>query len=379
MPWTSTRSSASRETVQALLDHADVRINGDRPWDVRVHDARTFDRLLSQRSLGAGEAYMDGWWDCDALDVLFDRVIRANLETKLGLSWAHLWNVVQATLMNRQRRRRATASTRAHYDRGNDLFEAMLDARMVYSCGYWRRARTLPDAQEAKLDLICRKLDLQPGMRLLDLGCGWGGFLEYAASQYGVEGTGVTLSEEQAAWARAHCADWPVEIRIQDYRDVEGTFDRVVGIEILEHVGPKNYTTFMQGVRRHLASEGLALLQVNGRNGSEGPSADPWIVKYIFPDASLPSATELTQAIGSRFVIEDWHGFGADFDPTMMAWARNVAERWDALPERYDERFRRMWRYYLLQCAGIARSRHNNVWQIVLSPKGVPGGYRSIR
>jgi cyclopropane-fatty-acyl-phospholipid synthase len=377
MPWTSTRSSASRETVQALLDHADVRINGDRPWDVRVHDARAFDRLLSQGSVGAGETYMDGWWDCDALDVLFERVIRADLESKLGWSWTHLWHILRARLVNLQTLRTAPGNIEAHYDLGNDLFEASLDARMLYSCGYWRDARTLQDAQEAKLDLICRKLDLQPGMRLLDLGCGWGGFLEYAASQYGVEGTGVTLSEEQAAWARAHCADWPVEIRVQDYRRVRGTFDRVVGIEILEHVGQKNYTTFMQRVEQRLAPNGLALLQTSGRR--KGPSSDPWVVRYIFPGGSLPTAAELTQAIGSRLVIEDWHNVGADYDPTLMAWARNFEAAWPTLSGRYDERFRRMWRYYLLQCAGSWRARHNSVWQIVLSPKGVPGGYRSVR
>lgn len=375
-----TRSSTSRDTMQALLEHADVRINGNRPWDIQVHDDRLYDRVLSQRSIGAGEAYMDGWWDCDSLDVFFDKVMRANLEEKFGMSWMHLWNMFRAKFLNQQRRNAAAKAAQAHYDIGNDLFEAMLDERMVYSCGYWRRARTLEEAQDAKLDLICRKLDLQPGMRLLDIGCGWGSLLEYAASQYGVEGVGITLAKEQAVLARERCADWPVEIRVQDYRDLPSnvSFDRVASIEMIEHVGLQNYETFIQILKRSLTPDGLALIQTSGRQG-DGPSSDPWIVKYIFPGGSFPSAAEIAAAIGAHLTIEDWHTFGADFDPTLMAWARNVEAQWKTLPDRYDERFQRMWRYYLLQCAGIFRSRHNNVWQIVLSPNGVPDGYRSLR
>ena len=375
-----TRSTTSRDTMQALLKHADVRINGNRPWDIQVHDDRLYDRVLSQRSIGAGEAYMEGWWDCDSLDVFFDKVMRANLEEKFGMSWMHLWNMFQAKFLNQQRRSAAAEAAQAHYDIGNDLFEAMLDERMVYSCGYWRRARTLDEAQEAKLDLICRKLDLQPGMRLLDIGCGWGSLLEYAASQYGVDGVGITLAEEQAALARERCAGWPVDIRVQDYRDLpsDASFDRVASIEMIEHVGLQNYETFIQIIQQSLTPDGLALLQMSGRQG-DGPSSDPWIVKYIFPGGSFPSAAEVATAIGATLTIEDWHSFGADFDPTLMAWARNVEAQWEVLPDRYDERFQRMWRYYLLQCAGIFRSRHNNVWQIVLSPNGVPDGYRSVR
>jgi cyclopropane-fatty-acyl-phospholipid synthase len=374
------RSTTSRDTVQALLEHADVRLDGSRPWDIQVHDDRFYDRVLAERTLGAGEAYVDGWWDCDAVDVLFERMIRADLEVKFGMSWADLWNMFSAKFLNQQRRSAAAKSAQAHYDIGNDLFRAMLDERMVYSCAYWRRARTLDEAQEAKLDLICRKLDLQPGMRLLDIGCGWGSLLQYAASHYGVEGVGITLAHEQAAFARTYCADWPVEIRVQDYRDLapDRPFDRVASIEMIEHVGLQNYDAFMRVIKRCLAPDGLALIQTSGRQG-DGPSSDPWIVKYIFPGGSFPSAVEMAEAVGTHFTIEDWHNLGADFDPTLMAWSRNVEAQWASLPDRYDERFQRMWQYYLLQCAGIFRSRHNHVWQVVLSPDGVPGGYRSVR
>lgn len=373
-----TEASGAKQSLQELLWEADIQLNGDRSWDPQVHEDRLYQRVLSGGSLALGEAYLDGWWDCEALDQFFYRVLRARLEEKVGRSWRMLWNIVKALLLNLQSPSRAYEVGEEHYDRGNDLFRHMLDDRMVYSCGYWRRADTLDEAQDAKLDLICQKIGLEPGMRVLDIGCGWGSFAEYAAEEYGAEVVGVTISEEQVSLARERCSNLPVEIRLQDYRDVDEVFDRVVSIGMFEHVGHKNHRTYMATVRRCLTDDGLSLLHTIG-NFSTSPATDPWIEEYVFPNGLIPSARQVTEAAEGLFVIEDWHNFGPDYDRTLMGWARNFESSWEDLSERYSERFYRMWRYYLYQCAGAFRARRNQLWQIVLSPEGVDGRYVSIR
>jgi len=313
-----------------------------------------------------------------ALNQLFYRILRARLNEEVGWSWQQVWSVVEAFVLNLQSPSRAHEVGKEHYDRGDDLFERMLDDRMVYSCGYWRRADTLDDAQEAKLDLTCRKLNLEPGMYVLDIGCGWGSFAQYAAKEYGVEVVGVTISEEQVSLARERCAGLPVEIRLQDYREVKERFDRVVSIGVFEHVGHKNHRTYMETVRRCLKEGGLSMLHTIG-NAESTPVTDPWIEKYIFPNGLIPSSRQITQAAEDLFVIEDWHNFGPDYDQTLMAWADNFESSWDALSGRYSDRFYRMWRYYLYQCAGAFRARRNQLWQIVLSPEGVEDRYVSVR
>jgi len=373
-----TTTTDAQETLRELLREVDVKINGDRPWDPQVHDPRLYRRVLSGGSLAVGEAYMDGWWGCEALDQLFYRLLRGRLDQKVGWSWRLVWNVLKAFVLNLQSPDRAYEVGEEHYDRGNDLFRRMLDDRMVYSCGYWRRADTLDEAQEAKLDLICRKLGLEPGMRVLDIGCGWGSFAQYAAAEYGAEVVGITISEEQVDLARERCADLPVEIRLQDYREVDASFDCVVSIGMFEHVGHKNHRTYMETVRRCLKEGGLSMLHTIGSADSTRVT-DPWIEKYIFPNGLIPSARQVTEAAGDLFVIEDWHNFGPDYDRTLMAWAERFESNWEVLSDCYSERFYRMWRYYLYQCAGAFRARRNQLWQIVLSPEGIDGRYVSTR
>jgi cyclopropane-fatty-acyl-phospholipid synthase len=368
-----------RSTLQAILSKAGIRINGDRPWDVQVHDERLYREILARGSLAAGETYVDGWWDCEALDRFFYRVLRHRLFEDVGWSWRHLWNVLRAKVLNLQSGNRSYQAAGEHYDRGNDLFQCMLDDRMVYSCAYWRHADTLEEAQEAKLDLICRKLRLDPGMRVLDIGCGWGGFAEYAAEEYGANVVGITVSEEQARLARQRCANLPVEIRLQDYREVEETFDRVVSVGMFAHVGRKNYRTYMNVVRRCLRDpQGLTLMQTLGYAGPN-PQMDPWIEKYIFPSGRPPSGTQILEAAEDFFVLEDWHSFGPDYGRTLMAWADNFESAWPKLSDCYSEQFYRLWRYYLYQCAGSFRARYNQLWEVVLSPEGVEEGYPSLR
>lgn len=372
------RGSRARERLQELLAPLDVRLDGGRPFDLQVHDERLFNQALAGGIRGILDAYVDGWWDCERLDELAARALSVDLDlpasSKLSLLWRHL----VARLVNRQTRRKSLA-VRRHYDLGNDLFRAMLDSRMVYSGAYWSEAVDLDMAQEAKLDLVCRKVALQPGMRVLDIGCGWGSFAKFAAERYRVTVVGITLSRNQLELGRSLCAGLPVELRLQDYRDLRAErFDAVVSIGMFEHVGYKNYRAFAQVVRRCLQGDGLFLLQTIGRKTSSVDS-DPWIAENIFPNSMLPSARQITAAFERLLLLEDWHNFGADYDKTLMAWCANFEANWPALREKYGERFYRMWRCYLLTCAGTFRARDNQLWQIVFSRRGVPGGYRSIR
>lgn len=371
------RPFPGQAAVAAVLARADVLVDGPHPWDMRVHDPSVFPRLLRNGSLALGETYMDGAWDCEALDQMLTRLLRAGLDEAV-IGWADRWDALRARLFNRQRGRRVFEVGERHYDLGNDLYRAMLGARMVYSCAYWREATDLDAAQVAKLDLIARKLQLAPGMRVLDIGCGWGEALRHFAEHYGVSGVGLTISREQADFARERCAGFPVEVRVQDYRDVRGEFDRVFSVGMFEHVGVRNYRAYFETVHRCLRPHGLTLLHTIGTNRSTDRT-DPWIERYIFPNSMLPSAAQITAANEGLFVLEDWHNFGADYDRTLQAWRDNIEAAWPQRPARYDERFRRTWRYYLHASMAAFRSRHAQLWQLVLSRDGVPGGYVAPR
>ena len=375
---THNRPGAGQAAVTALLGRAGVQIDGPNPWDLQVHDPNVYARWLKGGSLALGDTYISGAWDCADLDTMLTRLLAAGVDDDV-LGWADRWDAVRARLTNRQAGRRAFDVGKRHYDLGNDLFQAMLGKRLVYSCAYWRQgAPDLDAAQVAKLDLIARKLQLAPGMTILDVGCGWGESLRYFAEHYGVGGLGVTVSKEQATFARERCAGFPVDIRVQDYREVQGRFDRVFSVGMFEHVGVRNYRAYFDTVHRCLPQHGLTLLHTIGTNRST-ERTDPWIERYIFPNSMLPSAAQITRANEGLFVLEDWHNFGTDYDRTLQAWRDNVEAAWNGLPARYDERFRRMWRYYLHASMAAFRSRNAQLWQVVLSRDGVPGGYAAPR
>jgi cyclopropane-fatty-acyl-phospholipid synthase len=273
--------------------------------------------------------------------------------------------------MNMQSSARAYQVGEYHYDLGNDLYEAMLDKRMNYTCGYWRRAKTLDDAQEAKLDLVCKKIGVQPGMRILELGCGWGSFAQYAAEKYGAHVLGVTVSKEQVKLGMERCKGLPVELRLQDYREVTGEYDAVISIGIMEHVGYKNYRTYMEVTDRCLKKDGIAFVHTIGGNLSL-QSAEPWVYKYIFPNGMLPSISQLGKAMEGLFVMEDWHNIGPDYDTTLQAWYRNFEDAWSELEANYSERFRRMWSYWLQTSMSGFRARTTQLWQIVMTRTGTP-------
>jgi cyclopropane-fatty-acyl-phospholipid synthase len=215
-------------------------------------------------------------------------------------------------------------------------------------------------------------------MHVLDVGCGWGETLLFAAINYGVSGVGITLSEEEAEYARARCAGLPIEIRVQDYRALDGRFDRSWSTGMFEQVGAKNYRTYFQVMRKCLAPDGLTLLHTIGSH-RPGNRLDPWMEKYIFPGSMIPTAMHIDEACAGLFVMEDWHNFGADYDRTLMAWRANFERGWPALREKYDERFYRTWRFYLSAAAATFRCRRNQLWQIVFSPNGLAQGYSAVR
>jgi len=374
-----------KDVIQSLLSEAQITLNGTGETDIQVKNSGFYNRVLREGVLGFGESYMDGWWEVQKPDDLFYRLINASLHEKVK-SWKIVPHILKAKIFNSGKQSKAFEVGKKHYDIGNALFQKMLDKRMVYSCGYWKEAQNLDEAQEAKLDLICRKLNLLPGMKVLDVGCGWGSFCKYAAEKYGVAVIGITISKEQAELAKENCKGLKVEIKLQDYRefntealsDSGNLFDRVVSVGMFEHVGYKNYRIFMKTIHRLLKDEGLFLLHTIGANKSM-ITTDPWTHKYIFPNSMLPSIKQIGASIEQLFVMEDWHNFGYDYDKTLMVWFENFDRAWDELKPDYDERFYRMWKYYLLSCAGSFRAGKNQLWQIVLSKNGIPDGYQSIR
>lgn len=364
--------------ISELLQTIGVTINGKEPWDIQIYNDQFYSRLINETHLGLGESYMDKWWDCARLDELFYRTLSAHLDLKVQANKKLLLKIFFYRLFNFQTKKRAWEVGKKHYDLGNLLFEKMLDRRMVYTCGYWKNATTLDEAQLAKLELSCQKLKLKPGMRILDIGCGWGSFAKYAAQNHGAIVTGITISKEQAEYAKKSCANLPVEIRLQDYRDLNEQYDRIISLGMFEHVGHLNYRTYLEIARRCLVDDGLFLLHTIGSNITYYKT-NAWIDKYIFPQGLLPSIAQIGKAAERLFVMEDWHNFGQDYDKTLMSWAANFNQNWGLLKNHYDERFFRMWNYYLYSCAGSFRAREMQLWQIVFSKQGLRGGYQAIR
>ncbi len=358
-----------KEQFSSLMKYAGITVNGSRPFDIKVHNDALYERVLKHPALGLGESYMDHWWDCLSLDQFIEKILQANLVNKIKQDWITNWNCIKSSFLNLQTAKRAFIIGKQHYDIGNDLYEKMLDKRMQYTCGYWREAETLDAAQEAKLELICRKIALKPGMHVLEFGCGFGGFARYAAENYGARVTGFTVSKQQAEYAKNLCLGLPVNIHLDDYRKASGSYDRVVSIGLMEHVGYKNYRAYMKLASRLLKDDGLAFIHTIGSNASN-KICNAWTSKYIFPNSMLPSIAQLGKAMECIFVIEDLHNFGEDYDKTLMAWHQNFKSAWPELREKYGERFYRMWEYYLFSCAGGFRAREMQLWQIVMSKPG---------
>ncbi|PIO07364.1 cyclopropane-fatty-acyl-phospholipid synthase [Candidatus Pacearchaeota archaeon CG10_big_fil_rev_8_21_14_0_10_34_12] len=378
------RNSGLKKKAQEILSLADIKINGNRRWDIKIINENFYSKVFSGGSLSLGESYMEGWWECKNLDELFYKILKSNLKEKVKWKKNLIFLSLKSKLINLQKKSKAFEVGEKHYDIGNALYKYMLGKRMVYTCAYWKHGtKNLDKAQEDKLELVCKKIGLKPGMRVLDIGCGWGSFLKYAAEKYKIKGVGLTISKEQAELAKDLCKDLDIDIILQDYRDIDykEKFDRIISLGMFEHVGPKNYKEYMKIIHRTLKDDGLFLLQTIGSNKTNF-AIDPWIHKYIFPNAKIPSPSQIINSFEGLFVMEDWHNFGADYDKTLNVWNNNFKKYWNKIKKtgkQYDKKFYRMWNYYLLSCAGSFRARYNQLWQIVLSKKGVVKGYKSIR
>lgn len=352
-----------------VLSCAGVTVNGRNSWDIRVNDNRLYARVLREKNMGLGEAYMEGWWDCGRLDEFIYRILRLRLDEIVKGGLLYLLRFLPSLLFNLQSKSRARMIAERHYDLDNDLFVSFLDPYNQYSCAYFDGTEDLGQAQINKMNLICRKLNLSPVDRVLDIGCGWGGFSRYAAEHCGCSVTGVNISQEQLRFAGEFCKGLPVTLLDCDYRKIQGTFNKIVSVGMFEHVGQRNYREFMEVVHRCLDGDGIFLLHTIGSNESS-VNCDPWINKYIFPNGMLPSVAQIGRAAEGLLTMEDWHNLGPHYDRTLMAWNENFQKAWDRLKGKYDEEFKRMWEYYLLSCAGAFRARSIQVWQIVFTKSG---------
>ncbi len=367
--------------MTGFLRDAGITVNGPNPWDIQVHDDRLYRRVALAGSLGLGDSYLDGWWDVADMPAMLVRIMKSGVDQKVPGQEIGRWFINTLNhIVNLQSKSRAFIVGEKHYDIGNDLYEAMLDPTLTYTCGYWKDAKNLEEAQQAKLDLICRKLKLEPGMKVLDIGCGWGSFAIYAAKKYGVSVTGITISKEQAALAKEKAAGLPVEIKLMDYRDIPaafpGHFDRIVSIGMFEHVGPRNYREYLEVAAKAMKKDGIFVLHTIG--GHEG-GTDPWMNKHIFPGGVIPSLSNVAAAVKGVFIVEDLHNFGPYYAETLKAWRENFERGYGSLDHaKYDERFYRMWRYYLCACEASFRARWLQLWQIVLT-KQREGVYESVR
>ncbi|MBZ4219024.1 MAG: cyclopropane fatty acyl phospholipid synthase [Chlorobium sp.] len=360
-----------KKQLERLFDPADIKIDGNRKWDIHIHNPLVYRRAITEGNLGLGESYMDEWWDCDDLEEFFFRLLSSKADEKIVTPVNLIGKLIGKTY-NLQNPSRAFTVGEKHYNTGNDLFETMLDKRMIYSCGYWKETNSLDEAQEKKLRLVFDKLQLKPGMTVLDIGCGWGGAARFAAEHYGVSVTAITVSTEQAKIAEEQCSGLPVTINVTDYRNVQDSFDRIYSIGMFEHVGHKNYRNYFEMAHKCLKPDGLTLLHTIGGNLSCS-NVDPWISKYIFPNSMIPSASQITENYEGLFTLEDWHVFTYDYSLTLKAWHENFEKQWPALQLRYNEKFHRMWSYYLLSCSGAFRTHFLELWQILLSKNGLPG------
>ena len=367
----------SKALCQSILATAQVPINSHEPWSIHVHNEKLWDRVLSQPQLGLGEAYIDGWWDCQAIDEMLTRLLSIDVLSLLRPSSAVLLTAFKSTLLNRQTKTRAINNAKHHYNIGNDLYSRMLDNEMAYSCAYWKDANNLDQAQNNKFDLICRKLKLASGMKVLDIGSGWGGLLRHAVKNYGVIGYGITPADNQIAGAQERSAGLNITYSQQDYRDLTGQYDRIISVGMMEHVGPKNLKTFFKKCNDLLQNDGIMLHHTITSTYSK-LSTDPYFDRYIFPGGVIPSPAQISQVSEKLFIIEDAHNFGLDYDRTLLAWYENINKRWNEIPQ-YTERFQRMWNYYLMASAAGFRARNLNLMQFVFRKKGPLGEYLPVR
>ena len=363
-----------------FFKEADITINGTEADSIIIHDKKLYEMMFRNGSVGFGEAYMDGLWDCDRLDVLFYKLVKAPKRHTLNLDKLLMW--AGAKVFNMQNKIRAHKSISHHYNLSNDFFAYILDPSMNYTCGFWQEADSLEQAQMDKMELICNKLRIEKTDTVLDIGSGWGSLAKYMAETRGCSVVGINISDPQIHYAKKLCAGLPVKFIKSDYRDLIdgantfGKFDKIVSVGMFEHVGEKNYLTYMKIVNKLLKTEGLFLLHTIGDTVTR--PTDKWILKYIFPNGQIPSVEQISSAAERLFIMDDLHNFGPDYDKTLMKWHENFErnrEKIAKISPAFDERFLRMWKYFLLNCAGAFRARKLQLFQFVFTKYGTANVY----
>jgi cyclopropane-fatty-acyl-phospholipid synthase len=293
----------------------------------------------------------------------------------MGPLWE--WNHVAR---NQQTVKLSKRVAEEHYDLGNDLYAAFLDETMTYTCAYWKPdTRTLKDAQIAKLDLIARKLKLKPGLKVLEIGCGFGGAAKYMAENYGVSVVGYNISVEQVKIARERTKGLPIEIRVEDYRNANEKFDRIFSVGFFEAVGSHNFRAYFEVCDRCLKDDGIMLLHTITCSTTRMLRAGGWLNKYIFPGGELPFTYELVTEADPMFRVEDMHNMGDSYAKTLKVWNDNFNRAWPELKPKYDSyfggKFKRCWNNYLQVCRACFDAGSVSLIQVVYTRDGVKGGY----
>ena len=363
-----------KKLIHSLLDKADITINGNDPWDMQIHDQTIYKDIVLKGSLGLGDGYIKQKWDVDKIDVFFEKILKARVSFLPSLTGA-LYEV-QDSLSNAQVGKKAFEVGTYHYDLGNELYELMLGESMAYSSArFLDKKNSLTQAQYNKFDQLCKKLELKPGMKILEIGSGWGTFAKFAMSQYGVSVVGLTVSKEQKAYAEKACKGLPAQFILMDYQHIpnkyNGIFDRVVSIEMIEAVGSKNLKTYFSTIAKTLKPDGKFGMQVILGSGED----DIFISKRIFPNGHVPSAKEIINNSFAFLHVQHWDSFGKDYEKTLLHWEKNFKNNWNDIKrikdtsgdKIYDKDFYRMWRYYLLLCAAGFRVGYIDVAQIVMT------------
>jgi len=346
-----------------------------------IHDPTAIDDILGHPKLGIGESYMKQKWSCNNLYELLRRVIIKQDEVMAALMTVSamskvLWWKVSSMIWNRQTIEHSTQNVSEHYNTGNDLYKEMLDPWMQYTCAMWTpETKNLQEAQLNKLHMIGEKLQLKPGMKVIDIGCGWGYLAHYLATVYDVEMVGVTISEEQQKEAMSH--GWKnVDIRLQDYRLIpeaeNGTYDRVVSIGCIEHIGPVNFTTFFGKINDLMKPNGIALVHgiLNGCQKKEPLQCMDWLDKYIFPGAIIPTVFQVINASHDFFLCHDYHEFGLSYEKTCNAWKERYLASFPRLDEKFKtEEFKRMWLFYLDFCRAGFNTKNSLLGQFVFAKR----------
>lgn len=383
-------NNAEHGSIKVILPDSETLICGNRSKapnqiEFRIHNVDTFRRMSLNRGIGMGEAYQLGYWSSNNLSALLEWFcinlpsISPNVTPAVGSALSFGLKLADKAThwRNRNTIKQSEKNIHAHYDLGNEFYKEFLDPTLTYSAAFFTNEKQgLKDAQAEKYDRICRKLDLKPEHTLLEIGCGWGGFASHAARHYGCKVTGITISKEQLAEAKhrveAQGLNHLIDIRYADYRTLEGKFDRIASIEMLEAVGENYLDEYFSKVEGLLAPGGIAAVQVittpNPLYQKYRSSVD-WIQKHIFPGSHLPSSHRLLEAAEKgNLDLMHQETFGLHYAKTLALWKELFLERWPNIHQQgFDESFKRKWEFYFSYCEAGFRQRHINVMQMVFA------------